>query len=418
MSAESNQQGEYFHRGMAEIRGETRESGWTREHVEPATGQRLDQARVYVNEAEREFTEYKSGRIDGRCIEQLGKHLELLDRGMYRAAQWVSATPLERTPKEFQELVRGAQERGLDFKYLTPDRQVIKAAIEKGKQQVPGQQLELPGVGDKAREAQSQELQRQQDRQASLAKAREARESFRAVQKFSQGVERGRQEAEQVREERETQQQERARDQELAKTAEAREQIKTKNHELAQAIEDQARVINSAWDKGEAVAVENVREAHNNLSQDLAAIREAELVQAREDFLASGHTPEEVQAIEPRLEQIREDKRQEIVQGIDTLGVIVERSDNARADNDSAERQREQEREAQREAARAQDAARQAAYERLHEQGRLTESERLHWVGQQTDPHAAVRERPSSAPQIQGHSRDGHGQSRGLDRGR
>ncbi|WP_433659680.1 hypothetical protein ACQPW1_44735 [Nocardia sp. CA-128927] len=71
-----------------------------------------------------------------------------------------------------------------------------------------------------------------------------------------------------------------------------------------------------------------------------------------------------------------------------------------------------------REAAREQDAARNAAYERLQEQGRLTEVERLHWLGQGRDPHAAVREPPRHAPPVQGHGRDGQGVTRGQDRTR
>ncbi|MFJ1457388.1 hypothetical protein [Nocardia sp. N2S4-5] len=173
---------------MAEIRGETRENGWEREYVERATNQRLDQARVYVNREERAFTEYKSGRIDARCVEQLGKHLELLDRGLYRSGEWVSATPLQRTPREFQELVRGAQERGLEFRYVTPERRVIEEAKEKGRQQVPGRQLELPGVGEKARqqrERQREEREREErereervrvEREAAARAARVARE--------------------------------------------------------------------------------------------------------------------------------------------------------------------------------------------------------------------------------------------------
>ncbi|QIS05943.1 hypothetical protein F5X71_29790 [Nocardia brasiliensis] len=326
------------------------------------------------------------------------------------------------------------------------------------------QQLELSGVREKAREGKAKALENRREQIAEIAKARErkerARQRLENIRKIEQAraerermaiaaeqaarsisreapvpgfftrtisddqsIARGvRENAERIaREERETRQHEQDRDRELAKTAETREQIKVMNAELAQGIEEQAREINSAWDKGEAVAVENVREAHTDLSRNLEAIREAELVQARNDFLVSGHTQEEVQAIEPRLEQIREDNRHEIVQGINTLGAIVERGDQTRdhADREAAaERQRDQERAAQREAARAQDAARQAACERLQEQGRLTDAERALWLGQATDPHAAVRERPGTAPQVQGLGRDGHGQSRGISRDR
>ncbi|WP_338767860.1 hypothetical protein V7968_02450 [Nocardia vulneris] len=407
--------------------------------------------------------EDKSGRMDSKKDEkQLEVVYELLNTGKidHYTLRTVEHELISDRCQELIDKIRG------DFPekstHLVIDRETAReiwakgVAVERGL----GQQLELDKVREQAREAKAKALENRREQIAEIAKVRDRKEraqqrleNIRKIEKARADRERltlaaeqserrlpreapipgffrdritvdqskareAREAAERIaREERETRQQEQDRDRELAKTAEDREQIKVMNAELAQGIEEQAREINSAWDRGEAVAVENVREAHSDLSHNLEAIREAELAQARNDFLVSGHTQEEVQAIEPRLEQIREENRSDVTKGIKTLGAIVERGDADRAEREAAERHREQERAAQREAARAQDAARQAAYERLQQQGRLTEAERIQWLSQATDPHAAVRERPGTAPQVQGHGRES-GDSRGIARDR
>ncbi|MBF6131141.1 hypothetical protein [Nocardia brasiliensis] len=417
-----------------------RENGYvkppqSREHWTPEGYRRYDKENVN-EKGQIRAVEDKSGSITGENDRrELEKDYFLLDRGLidHLLLRTVAG---EAVSKECRDLIDKLQrDFPAKFTHLEISRSEAREiwskglAVERGK----GQQLEISGVREKAREAKAKALENRREQIAEIAKARERKERARERLENIRKIEQTRAEKERMaiaaeqaaaaeriaREERETRQHEQDRDRELAKTAEAREQIKVMNAELAQGIEEQAREINSAWDKGEAVAVENVREAHTDLSQSLEAIREAELAQTRNDFLASGHTQEEVQAIEPRLEQIREDNRYEIVQGINTLGAIVERGDETRdrADREAAERQRDQERAAQREAARAQDAARQAAYERLQQQGRLTEAERIQWLSQATDPHAAVRERPGTAPQVRGHGRES-GDSRGITRDR
>ncbi|MEU2014099.1 hypothetical protein, partial [Nocardia sp. NPDC019302] len=87
----NNTRGEYFHRGMAQIRGETRESGWVREHREDLPGGKyvkLDQSRVLGGE--KQFSEYKSGRVDGKARDQLVAHRYLLEKGIYQSGQWVT----------------------------------------------------------------------------------------------------------------------------------------------------------------------------------------------------------------------------------------------------------------------------------------------------------------------------------------
>ncbi|MEV2222660.1 hypothetical protein AB0E01_22610 [Nocardia vinacea] len=192
---ENNLRGEYFHRGMAQIRGETRENGWAREYVEPHNEQRLDQARVYVNKEDRAFREYKSGRIDERSVEQLRGHRELLDKGIYRSGEWVTVTPLEKAPKEFRDLVAEMQ-RELNFRLVVVPPELTARAMELGEQLTPGaRQLELVS---------SYELYRQERARQRLEKIREIVKAREAAEKQPPAVAKERTEpAPKVREARE-----------------------------------------------------------------------------------------------------------------------------------------------------------------------------------------------------------------------
>jgi membrane protein involved in colicin uptake len=74
----------------------------------------------------------------------------------------------------------------------------------------------------------------------------------------------------------------------------------------------------------------------------------------------------------------------------------------------------EKEREA---AIKAQDHARNVALKELDEKRRLSEVERLVWLGQATHPQAAVRQSPGQAPSVErGGTGQGHDRSRGVAR--
>ncbi|MBF6229566.1 hypothetical protein IU470_31325 [Nocardia abscessus] len=91
-------------------------------------------------------------------------------------------------------------------------------------------------------------------------------------------------------------------------------------------------------------------------------------------------------------------------------------ADAVRAEREAAEaRAAEKEREAA--ALQALNAARNAAFKELDEQGRLSEVERVLWLGQAQHPQAAVRQPPGSAPSV-ARGGTGHGQdrSRGISR--
>ncbi|MGK8500899.1 cell envelope integrity protein TolA [Nocardia asiatica] len=89
----------------------------------------------------------------------------------------------------------------------------------------------------------------------------------------------------------------------------------------------------------------------------------------------------------------------------------VEReADQARAA--AAEREREA-------ASKALDEARNAAFKELDEKGRLSEVERLVWLGQATHPQAAVRQSPGRAPSVErGGTGQGQDRSRNVSRDR
>ncbi|WP_084532412.1 hypothetical protein [Nocardia miyunensis] len=109
LGKKNNERGMHFHYGMAQMRGETRENGWVREHTEYGLGgdgkdyRRIDQARV-VNAQSREFSECKSGRVDGdeKTLNQLAMDRQLLESGRYGSGRWVTVDG-KRISKEILE---------------------------------------------------------------------------------------------------------------------------------------------------------------------------------------------------------------------------------------------------------------------------------------------------------------------------
>ncbi|MGO4614132.1 hypothetical protein AB4305_17190 [Nocardia sp. 2YAB30] len=95
----------------------------------------------------------------------------------------------------------------------------------------------------------------------------------------------------------------------------------------------------------------------------------------------------------------------------ETAAVEREAADRARAATDK-----------ERDACKAainKDAARDAAFKELDAKGRLSEVERLLWLGQATHPQAAVREPPGYGPQVErGGTGQGQDRPRGLMRDR
>ncbi|WP_433658276.1 hypothetical protein ACQPW1_40465 [Nocardia sp. CA-128927] len=304
--------------------------------------------KVKVENGQMSTIEDKSGRIGGPKDEkQLEVVYELIKKGEIKH-HTLRSVEREVVSERCQQIIDKIREEFPNkFTHLQISRADARAIwargveLERSKQlekEGKAVQLELPGVAQKAREQKGVDLQKRRDKQVMLAKAREAREKFQAVQRFSQGAERGRAEAPQrIQAERAEQAQERA---ERAKT-----------RETPQAERDRAT---------RAVAEKAVQE-----------------VQAR---LTAGSTPAgkaPEKATPERAERTAADKARE-----------------------TAAQQREAEaREAARKQAKL-DQARDAAYREMLNQPQVPEHVRLALSHAQA-PEAAVRTPPGQAPSVQ-----------------
>jgi hypothetical protein len=210
---DSNERGRIFENGADRLFRD-RENGYAiHSRIYEAGKDRIQFDKIKVDRDRTYTIEEKSGRIRGekddkqlRAVRELlqenGKHQHIL--------RSVEGEPIS---KEAQELIGGLIR---DF----PDQfthQIIARAdareiwarglvMERGK----GQQLELPGIREKARLEKAQELQKRRDKIALLAKARGRAEKFRNMLRFRDGATRGRAEAPE-RVERDRQAQEQAR---------------------------------------------------------------------------------------------------------------------------------------------------------------------------------------------------------------
>ncbi|WP_280313649.1 hypothetical protein [Nocardia abscessus] len=94
-----------------------------------------------------------------------------------------------------------------------------------------------------------------------------------------------------------------------------------------------------------------------------------------------------------------------------------EAADAVRAEREAVEARAAAEKEREAAALQALNAARNAAFKELDEKGRLSEVERVLWLGQAQHPQAAVRQPPGSAPSVlRGGTGQGQERSRGLSR--
>ncbi|MFI9632976.1 hypothetical protein ACIHAX_09805 [Nocardia sp. NPDC051929] len=351
------QKGERFHRGMAQMRGETRENGWVREHREcTAEGnRRIDQARVYTERGERAFTEYKSGRVDDtkEVRKQLAIDRHLLKTDRYRIGAWVTVQG-KHIPQEIRALLRQMEQDFKDrFQHIEVSQEMAVQAIDLGKSLEMVQQLELPGVGDQARQQKAQQLEQRVKAAELVQRARDRAEKFRKMQRFREAAARGRADAPQ-RVERDRQARE-----EAERTRQARQTPETGRARVEREAAEwvvQEFPMPSQYD--ERVAV-NTEEQATRDAADAASV-ERETAEARA----------------------------------------------------AAEKEREA-------AYKSLDEARNAAFKELDEKGRLSEVERLVWLGQAHHPQAAVRQPPGHAPSVvRGGTGHGQDRTRGIARDR
>ncbi|WP_174186080.1 hypothetical protein [Nocardia barduliensis] len=352
---DNSQKGERFHRGMAQMRGETRENGWVREHREYTTegNRRIDQARVYTERGERAFTEYKSGRVDDtkETRKQLAIDRHLLATDKYRSGAWVTVQG-KHIPEEIRALLRQMEQ---DFKgrfqHIEVSQEMAVQAIDLGKSLELVQQLELPGVGEQARQQKAQQRE-QREKAAELAKqARDRAEDFRKMRQFREAAARGR--------------------------ADAPRQVER--------------------DRQARAGAERFRQARHMPETERARVERETAERVAREFPMLNRSPQQEVA----------DTGDQMVRQADAAG-----GERAVADARAAA---EKEREA---AAKALDEARNAVFRELDEKGRLSEVEKLVWLGQATHPQAAVRE-PKHAPSVErGGTAQGQDRTRGVLRDR
>ncbi|WP_156052413.1 hypothetical protein [Nocardia carnea] len=176
--------GRWFHRGMAELRGETRANGWKHEQsVKLPSGRERKHDTARVNElGGRDFTEYKWGdRVGGELtMEQIAKEREFLRMDPNARGSWVmqrgAADSLVR--KELEALVRDFPGR---FRVEEVSKQKAIEARDLGKDLERNRnQLELIDSSklrgqERARELREKAQQRQRTQEA-VKQADEARE--------------------------------------------------------------------------------------------------------------------------------------------------------------------------------------------------------------------------------------------------
>ncbi|WP_280309437.1 hypothetical protein [Nocardia abscessus] len=140
--------------------------------------------------------EDKSGRIDGdKDLNQLRVLRALLEKNENHR-HLLRSVEGEYRSQEAQKLIDGLKRDFKDrFTHLEISREVAREIWAQGLQRETGQQIELPGVRDRAREGKAQALQNRREKIAELARARERAEKFRNMLRFRDSATRGRAEA-------------------------------------------------------------------------------------------------------------------------------------------------------------------------------------------------------------------------------
>ncbi|WP_147403806.1 hypothetical protein [Nocardia panacis] len=348
--------------------------------------------------------EEKSGRIDGKKdVKQLRVVYALLERGEidHHTLRSVEREPISGPCQELMaELIRDFPDK---FTHQVISRNEAREIWARGLQQERGQQLELPGVGEKAREQrakqreQARELKKaltaaEQSRQQDVANARERAALFRKMERFREGNERGRAEARETIERiREAKEFEQATQREL--TALSREQ-------LYKHVRTQAQQLKQDQKAGRTLDADRLYEVHKDLTQDLDMVREQEREDTRNILATLNLGKEQTREMELEFELSREEQRQDVVKDLNSIALAVQREDQRRETAQKEQQQRE---------------ARETYGQTLRERGICPEIAALIQLQQAPGLTGELdREREDEAPRVQGRSRriDGRGGER------
>jgi hypothetical protein len=186
------EKGLYFELGRAHERGETLENGWVRQfRLETPAGARILDAARTEGRGTRGI-ERKSGRVnevDAR--EQLDKERAGLEAGVLAKSRWETVAGEKIPPRIAIKLQDMARDFGEKFQHVIISRADALRAMKLG-QSLVSQQLEL------IRPYELNRADRARERLAkirAIVRAQERGEKFRKVQRFREGVARGRVEA-------------------------------------------------------------------------------------------------------------------------------------------------------------------------------------------------------------------------------
>ncbi|MFI6043833.1 hypothetical protein ACIA8C_19550 [Nocardia sp. NPDC051321] len=414
---DNNQRGRIFEKGSDRFFRD-RENGYVSGsrlyRVEGVGKIRFDKVRD--DQGKVSSVEEKSGVIGGDKDEnQLKAIYKLLETGQIQE-HVLRSVEGERVSSKAQMLIDRLKEKFPDrFTHLEIARAdareiwTLGLATERGK----GQQLEIVGVREKAREAKAKALENRREKIAEIVKVRDRKERARERLANIREIVKAREDKDRARAASELA----ARRVALefpapaqlrrieAPTADRAKEGKTPETErdrvTREAAEKAVREFQARLAAGSTSAGKAPEKTTPERESPEAARARVER-EAREQVLREFPFPVPKQSQEREAVEIGERPSPELA---DAASVEREAADKARA----AEKEQQA-----RDVAREQDAARNAAFERLQEQGRLTEVERLHWLGQATDPRGAVREPPGHAPGVE---RGGTGQAQGRDRG-
>ncbi|WP_282786120.1 MULTISPECIES: hypothetical protein [unclassified Nocardia] len=169
-----NEKGRLFHRGMAQMRGETRENGWKNEQrISTPFGDRVhDTAR---DRGGREFSEYKSGRhIRADSLLQLAKDRHILEADPNARGGWLIRVDARVDPAVQRQMDKMLALFPGRFTVEKATREEVNRAIALGKQlekEARGQQLEL---FDSTRLRQQERARERAERAREIARTQEA----------------------------------------------------------------------------------------------------------------------------------------------------------------------------------------------------------------------------------------------------
>ncbi|MCP2275212.1 hypothetical protein APR09_000759 [Nocardia amikacinitolerans] len=321
------------------IRGRVFENGCDRHFRDRENGY-LHQSRTYsttagrikvdkesVSRDEVRTIEEKSGRMEGKKdrIQLLGMR-ELLDRGVIQQ-HILRTVEGEYIAPELEKLIDGLKRDFEDkFTHQVISREEARNIWALGLQLERGQQLELPGVGEKAREQAREHRARQRQAPAvSLVKKRES-PAVSLVRTEEQKRDRSRR-SEEARQRKER---------------ERATQLREAKVRLSRAVADQNRRLAEARERGQPVPAQDLKKSHEGITQQLEAVRAMEAAQAREELEKAGLGAKQIEAMEPILKQGRETPRLDMVRDIDALGAAAQDAAKAQQRREEIERQREQ----------------------------------------------------------------------------